>query len=86
MAKENEKPTAAEKGKGKATDASDGVNGVKEPEKDKDGKTVKDGLKADLPEGNAANTSRLLRRCSLLLGKVKDIARYANVLTCNRGA
>ncbi|OCK83696.1 26S proteasome regulatory complex, non-ATPase subcomplex, Rpn1 subunit [Lepidopterella palustris CBS 459.81] len=42
MAKEDEKPTPVDKGKGKATD---GAEASKEPEKDKDGKITKDGEK-----------------------------------------
>lgn len=41
---EQEKHTAAEKGKAKApaTDGVDGVNGAAEPKKDKDGNVIKD--------------------------------------------
>jgi len=44
---------AVDKGKGKEPAKADtnGVNGAKEPQKDKDGKIVKDGL--DLPPGKA---------------------------------
>jgi 26S proteasome regulatory subunit N1 len=49
MAKEDEKPTAVDKGKGKAIDGADGSAA---PEKDKDGKMIKDGQKkGDLPAG-----------------------------------
>lgn len=51
MAKENGAPTAAEKGKGKATDEKP-VDGQKKPEevrKDKDGKSIANGTKGDGP-------------------------------------
>ncbi len=51
MAKENDGPTSAEKGKGKAIEPPSSADGAKEPQKDKDGKPVKDGSKPELPEG-----------------------------------
>lgn len=48
MAKEDEKPTPVDKGKGKASDTVDGASA---PEKDKDGKIIKDGQKGGLPAG-----------------------------------
>jgi restriction endonuclease S subunit len=65
MAKEDErKPTAAEKGKGKA------VNGdaEKEVKKDKDGKPIEDDKKGAVPDGMSARSncgySYLLYTCS----------------------
>lgn len=53
MAKEEK---AADKGKGKepAKAETNGVDGAKEPQKDKDGKIVKDGKDLDLPPGTAS--------------------------------
>ena len=48
MAKNEEKPTPVDKGKGKAID---GAEASKEREKDKDGKIIKDGQKGVLPTG-----------------------------------
>ncbi len=53
MAKgEEEKPKAADKGKGKVTEDTgvDGINGTAEPRKDKDGNVIKDGKDGDKPE------------------------------------
>lgn len=49
MAKENGAPTAAEKGKGKATDDKhlDGQKQGEEVKKDKDGKPIANGTKGD---------------------------------------
>lgn len=51
MAKDNQDPTAAEKGKGKASEGSN-VDGKKkeEPRKDKDGKPISNGKRGDEPE------------------------------------
>lgn len=46
MAKEDEKPTSVDKGKGKAVDEK-----PKEPKKDKDGNIIKEDEKLDLPPG-----------------------------------
>ena len=48
MAKNEEKPTPVDKGKGKAID---GAEASKELEKDKNGKIIKDGQKGVLPTG-----------------------------------
>ena len=52
MAKENGTPTAAEKGKGKATDEKPGNTQKKseEAKKDKDGKPIINGTKGDEPQ------------------------------------
>ena len=51
MAKDDK---AAASDKGKEKEVSNGVNGAKEPEKDKDGNVVKDGVKkGDLPPGTS---------------------------------
>ena len=52
MAKENGTPTAAEKGKGKATDhkPADGQKKAEETKKDKDGKPIVNGTKGDEPQ------------------------------------
>jgi len=48
---DDNKPTAEEKGKGKAattdTDGVDAVQGIEDPKKELPGKTLKDGEKAD---------------------------------------
>ena len=48
MAKQDEKPTAVDKGKGKAVD---GEEKVKDQDKDKEGKGGKDEQKPELPPG-----------------------------------
>ena len=52
MAKENGTPTAAEKGKSKATDEkpADGQKKPEETKKDKDGKPIVNGTKGDEPQ------------------------------------
>ncbi len=52
MAKENGEPTAAEKGKGKATDEKPSETGKKleETKKDKDGKPIVNGKKGEDPQ------------------------------------
>lgn len=52
MAKENGAPTAAEKGKGKATDDKPGDTQKKseETKRDKDGKPIVNGAKGDEPQ------------------------------------
>lgn len=47
MAQDGKKPTTEEKGKGKApaTDGVNGIDGKKEPKKDKDGKIIEDDAK-----------------------------------------
>jgi len=51
MAKED-KAASSDKGKEKEQPVN-GVNGTKEPEKDKDGKEVKKGIDGDLPPGTS---------------------------------
>lgn len=52
MAKENGAPTAAEKGKGKATEEKpvDGQKKADSPKKDKDGKPIVNGTKGEEPQ------------------------------------
>ncbi|OCK92982.1 26S proteasome non-ATPase-like protein regulatory subunit 2 [Cenococcum geophilum 1.58] len=56
MAKNEEKPAPVDKGKGKAID---GAEASKEPEKDKDGKIIKDGQKGELSEEDQQLKSEL---------------------------
>lgn len=50
----------SDKGKGKAK-AADGENASKEPERDKDGKIVKDGLAAELPKEELSEEDQKLK-------------------------
>lgn len=56
---QDEKAASADKGKGKESEKpeTNGVNGLKAPEKDKDGKIVTDGVGAALPPGTFGETS-----------------------------
>ncbi|KAF2492197.1 26S proteasome non-ATPase-like protein regulatory subunit 2 [Lophium mytilinum] len=58
MAKEDEKPTPVDKGKGKASDT---VDGASSPEKDKDGKVIKDGQKGGLPAEELSEEDQQLK-------------------------
>ncbi|KAF2816367.1 26S proteasome non-ATPase-like protein regulatory subunit 2 [Mytilinidion resinicola] len=58
MAKEDEKPTPVDKGKGKASDTVDGASA---PEKDKDGKIIKDGQKGGLPAEELSEEDQQLK-------------------------
>lgn len=57
MAKENGAPTAAEKGKGKATDEKpvDGQKRGDDAKKDKDGKPIANGTKGEQPQEGIYN-------------------------------
>ncbi|OCL08601.1 26S proteasome non-ATPase-like protein regulatory subunit 2 [Glonium stellatum] len=58
MAKNEEKPAPIDKGKGKAID---GAEASKEPEKDKDGKIIKDGQKGVLPPEELSEEDQQLK-------------------------
>lgn len=58
MAKNEEKPAPVDKGKGKAID---GAEASKEPEKDKDGKIIKDGQKGVLPTEELSEEDQQLK-------------------------
>lgn len=62
MAQDDKKRTTEEKGKGNAaaTDAVNGIDGKKEPKKDKDGKIIEDDAKIGV-EGMLSATQRALR-------------------------
>ncbi|KAK5012758.1 proteasome regulatory particle base subunit [Cryomyces antarcticus] len=69
---QDEKPMSEDKGKGKVEDANDvkGVNGTKEPEKDKDGKTVKDGLLP--PEELSEEDQQLKNDLEMLVERLRE--------------
>lgn len=58
MAKNEEKPAPVDKGKGKTID---GAEALKEPEKDKDGKIIKDGQKGVLPTEELSEEDQQLK-------------------------
>lgn len=62
MAKENGTPTAAEKGKGKATDEepSNGQKKGDEVKKDKDGKPIQNGTKGEEPQEGIDNVPKAI--------------------------
>jgi len=61
MVKENGAPTAAEKGKGKASDEKplDGQKQGDEAKKDKDGKPIANGTKGEEPQEGTYNVPNL---------------------------
>ncbi|TKA79347.1 26S proteasome regulatory subunit rpn-1 [Cryomyces minteri] len=69
---QDEKPMSEDKGKDKVEDANDvnGVNGTKEPEKDKDGKTVKDGLLP--PEELSEEDQQLKNDLEMLVERLQE--------------
>lgn len=63
MAQDDKKPTAEEKGKGKAsttdTNGIDAVQGIDDPKKELPGKTLKDGETAEQGEDRGPHTQAM---------------------------
>ena len=59
MARDAEKPTSSEKGKAKATEQVNGVQGGENGQKNTDGVNSKDGTKVELPEGKTIGEKTL---------------------------
>lgn len=87
MAQDDKKPTMEEKGKGKApaSDAVNGVDGKKEPKKDKDGKIIEDDMLRVHVEGMLNPGQRLLKKRLWLtdVGRTEELSEEDQQLKSN---